>query len=270
MKRRQFLKIALGAALAAASYPIIIERIWVQVNHYRLRIENLPQSFIGFKIAHLTDIHLGTLVSERFIEKVIKKTNRLGADVIVCTGDYVHARNSTSEIDRVWKLLNQLHAADGVYSILGNHDHWADSTRSIELLERSGQSVRHKSRTITRNGEKLVIGGSGDYWEDELGIDKAFTGVDPESCKILLTHNPDSIDTAFMTNLSLAISGHTHGGQVSVPFYGPPILPVTNKKYSSGIIATSKCQLFISRGIGWAIVPVRFNCYPEIAVLELT
>jgi predicted MPP superfamily phosphohydrolase len=77
------------------------------------------------------------------------------------------------------------------------------------------------------------------------------------------------VDTEFNTPLSLVLSGHTHGGQVVIPFFGPPMLPVKNKDYSSGLIATHKTQLFISRGIGWAIYPVRFNCYPEIAVLEL-
>lgn len=88
-------------------------------------------------------------------------------------------------------------------------------------------------------------------------------------CRVLLAHNADSVDTAFNTSLSLVLSGHTHGGQVVIPFLGSPVLPVRNKDYSSGPISTPRTQLFISRGIGWAIYPVRFNCYPEIAVLEL-
>jgi predicted MPP superfamily phosphohydrolase len=84
-----------------------------------------------------------------------------------------------------------------------------------------------------------------------------------------LAHNPDSIDTQFETPLSLVISGHTHGGQVVIPFMGPPVLPVKNKDYSSGLITTSKAQLFISKGIGWSGLPIRINCYPEIAILEL-
>ena len=72
-----------------------------------------------------------------------------------------------------------------------------------------------------------------------------------------------------MTPLSLVISGHTHGGQFVIPFFGPPMLPVKNKDYSNGLVVTHKTKLFISRGIGWAIYPIRFNCYPEIAILEL-
>jgi hypothetical protein len=165
--------------------------------------------------------------------------------------------------------LSKLAAKDGVYSVLGNHDHWADSERSLYWLERTGQNIRHACKPIDRGGDRLVIGGAGDYWEDTLGIDKTFACSDENACRVLLAHNPDSVDTEFTTSLSLVLSGHTHGGQVVVPFFGPPILPVRNKNYSSGLITTPRTQLFISRGIGWAIYPVRFNCYPEIAVLEL-
>ena len=89
-------------------------------------------------------------------------------------------------------------------------------------------------------------------------------------CRIVLAHNPDSADTDFEGRIDLMLSGHTHGGQIRIPFYGPPVLPVSNKTYSSGLkISTKQHPVFISRGIGWAIYPVRFNCFPEIPVLEL-
>ena len=131
------------------------------------------------------------------------------------------------------------------------------------------QSRRGEKDIIYKGRDRILIGGAGDYWEDELKIDKAFSYSDENECRLLLSHNPDSADTDFNTPLSLMLSGHTHGGQVVIPFFGPPVLPVKNKDYSSGLIATPRTQLFISRGIGWAICPVRFNCYPEIAILEL-
>ena len=271
MQRRTFLKSLLlgGATVLAASYPLFIERRWVQVNRYRVPIANLPPAFHGFTIAQLTDIHLGLLVSDAFVEQIVARTNALGVDLIACTGDYVHARNTTTEIDRVWPILSRLRAPHGVLSVLGNHDHWADLERSLYWMERSGQGLRHSHRLIERGGQRLVIGGAGDLWEDTLGIDQAFADSDADGCRILLSHNPDSVDMHFDTDIALTLSGHTHGGQLVLPFYGPPVLPVANKRYSSGLIATARSQLFISRGLGWAIVPVRFNCYPEIAVLEL-
>lgn len=241
----------------------------MQVNRYRVPIADLPRSFHGFTIAHLTDLHLGFLVSESFIEEVVQRTNKLRTDLTVCTGDYVHERNSHLYVDKVWSILSKLEAKHGVYSVLGNHDHWADFERSLYWMERTSQNLRHQCKAITRGRDRVVIGGAGDYWEDRLKVDQAFDDSERNDCKILLAHNPDSIDTSFNSSLSLVISGHTHGGQVVVPFYGPPVLPVKNEAYSSGLITTSKTKLFISRGIGWAIYPIRFNCYPEIAVLEL-
>lgn len=271
MNRRTFLKLAFfgGTAALVGSYPMVIERNLVQVNRYRIPVANLPSSFDGFTIAHLTDLHLGFLVSESFIENVVQRTNKLGADIIVCTGDLVHQKNTVSEIDKVWPILAKLEARDGVYSVLGNHDHWADTKRSLYWLERTGQNIRHACKPVYRGKDRILIGGAGDLWQDELRIDKTFAASDENDCRILLCHNPDTIDTRYNTPLSLVVSGHTHGGQVVIPFYGPPLLPVKNKKYSSGLIATPKTQLFISRGIGWSMYPVRFNCCPEIAVLEL-
>jgi predicted MPP superfamily phosphohydrolase len=271
MNRRAFLKFSLygGTAALVGSYPVLIERNIVQVNRYKIPIENLPLPFHGFTLAQLTDLHLGFLVSESFVEGIVHRTNKLRTDAIVCTGDYVHERNTLEEIERVWPILAKLEAKHGVYSVLGNHDHWADADRSLYWLDRTGQNIRHQCKPVYKDGERILIGGAGDYWEDELQIDKTFACSDEDECRVLLAHNPDSVDTHFRTPVSLVLSGHTHGGQVVLPFFGAPILPVKNKDYSSGLISTPRTQLFISRGIGWAIYPVRFNCYPEIAVLEL-
>lgn len=269
MNRRKFLTILGGAAVLSASYPVLIERNIVLVNRYRVLVRDLPASFHGFTIAHLTDLHLGFLVSDSFIDGIVTRTNELQPDLIACTGDYVHERNTRQEIDRVWPFLARLRAKDGVYSVLGNHDHWADFERSLYWLEKTGQNIRHSSRIISRGTDRVYIGGAGDHLEDKQGIDKAFGIAQDDGCKILLAHNPDTVDTEYSTRLSLVLSGHTHGGQVVLPFIGPPVLPVKNKKYTSGLIPVGETMLFISRGIGWAIYPVRFNCYPEIALLEL-
>jgi len=271
VNRRRLIKLSLYASSLAliGSYPIFIERNIVTINRYKVFLPDLPQSFNGFSIAHLTDLHFGALVSEPFIERVVTRANNLKTDVIVCTGDYVHKRNTTQEIDTVWPILSKLRAKHGVFSVLGNHDHWADTEKSLYWLERSGQNIRHTCVSISKGNERIFLGGAGDLWEDTLNIDEAFADSDQECCRILLSHNPDSADQKFNVPVSLVLSGHTHGGQVRLPLYGPPVLPVQNKKYSSGLISTEKTMLFISRGIGWAIYPIRFNCFPEIAVIEL-
>ncbi|MGR0483005.1 MAG: metallophosphoesterase [Candidatus Electronema sp. V4] len=271
ISRRAALRLA-AYGLAAAmtgSYTVFIERNIVLVNRYQIQLAKLPSAFHGFTIAHLSDLHFGSLVSSDFIRKVVERTNALRTDVICCTGDYVHAMNTTAELDQVWPILMKLQARHGVLSVLGNHDHWADTDRSLYWLERSGQNLRHTCKAIELGKERLILGGAGDLWEDRLLIDQVFANSAENDCRILLSHNPDAMDTPFKTSFELMMSGHTHGGQVRLPFYGPSVLPVENKRYSSGLIDTPKTKLFISRGIGWAIYPVRFNCYPEIAVLEL-
>lgn len=267
--RRQFLKMALwgGAGALVASYPFFIERYAFQINVYKIPVPRLPQSFTNFTIAQLTDLHYGLLMPAFMIERLITKVVQLKTDIIVCTGDYVD--QAAEEIDVVWPLLMKLQARRGIYSVLGNHDHWADSDRSLYWLERSGQNLRHRAIPLVNGDERVWLGGAGDLWEDELKIDEMFQNVLEDDCKIVLSHNPDSVDTNFKTKIDLVISGHTHGGQVQLPGIGAPILPVKNYLYSDGFIPAKKTNLFISRGLGWSILPVRFNCFPEVAVLKL-
>jgi predicted MPP superfamily phosphohydrolase len=270
--RRRFLKYAIsfGTLGLVASYPVFIERYIILINTYRIPVPNLPDEFKGFRIAHLTDLHYGFLVPLRIIENVVRRTNRLPKDMVVCTGDYVHERNSNRQIDRVWPVLSKLEAKQGVFSVLGNHDHWADTDRSLYWLERSGHNLRGSVRPIEKEGKRIWLVGGGDLWEDHLEFDALLRDVPDQECRIVLAHNPDSADTPFTVRTDLIISGHTHGGQVNLPFVGTPVLPVRNKNYSSGLRVSNKNEsVFISKGIGWAIYPVRFNCFPEIAVLEL-
>lgn len=267
--RRRFLKLGFFAGMGALTYTFLIERYLFQVNTYSLPLPALPGEFNGYTIVQLTDLHFGFLMPLAVIKNLIHKANSLEKDIIVCTGDYIHQKDSSEQIDRVWPELCRLEAKDGVYSVLGNHDHWGDFSRSLYWLGKSGQNLRHKAISIQRGSKRVWLGGCGDYWEDEIGIGKAFQNVPERDFKILLAHNPDTADTRFSTKIDLMISGHTHGGQVSIPFLGPPVLPVRNKKYSSGFIKAKTTNIFISKGLGWAILPVRFNCLPEISVLKL-
>lgn len=272
MSRRQFLKLA-GYSVSfglVASYPVFIEPSIVLTNTYRIPVPNLPRAFSGFRLVQLTDLHYGWLVSLDHLRSVIARANRIPRDVIVCTGDYVHEKNSTGQIDAVWPLLAELRAPSGVFSVLGNHDHWADTDRSQHWLARTGQDLRHQAVKLERDGSGLWLVGAGDLWEDHRNLDDLMRTIPESDCRLVLAHNPDTADTEFASRVDLMISGHTHGGQVAIPWVGPPILPVRNQTYSSGLKTSLRgASVFISKGIGWAVYPVRFNCFPEIAVLEL-
>lgn len=271
--RRTFLKFGAlaGGAAFLASYPVFIERSIVQVNNYRIPVARLPAAFEGFTIVQLTDLHYGPLVPYHQLQKVIERANEIPRNMTVCTGDYVHEHDRDRKIDRIWPLLGTLRAPEGVFSVLGNHDHYADTERSVYWLDKTGQNIRHQIRKITRNGQSLWLAGAGDLWMDHRNIDHLLEPIPKNDCRIVLAHNPDSADTIYGPGPDLVLSGHTHGGQVNIPLIGTPILPVSNKNYSSGLKRSIRnIPVFISRGIGWAIYPVRFNCFPEIAVLTLT
>ncbi|OGV83648.1 MAG: hypothetical protein A3K19_16065 [Lentisphaerae bacterium RIFOXYB12_FULL_65_16] len=204
------------------------------------------------------------------IRHVVTRANRILRDAVVCTGDYVHGKDGTQQIDAVWPVLADLTAPAGVFAVLGNHDHWADTARSQYWLQHTRQDLRHKVTPIEREGKRIWLAGAGDLWEDHLSLDTLLRDIPDSECRIVLAHNPDTADTPFSARVDLMVCGHTHGGQVKIPFLGTPVLPVRNKNYSSGLKESLRgTKVFISRGIGWAIYPVRFNCYPEVAVLEL-
>lgn len=272
LTRRQFLKKGLfaGAAGLAAGYPVLIERNLVQTNHYRIPVPHLPRVFDGLTIAHLTDLHYGPLVSLDFIRDVIRRTNDLSPDVTVLTGDYVHGFNRTVQIDAVWPEMAKLKARLAVFAVLGNHDHWADARRSMVWMKKTGWNLRHKKRFIERDGYRLWFAGAGDFFADHRNLDRVLQGIPDKDCRIVLAHSPDTADSEYRRRVDLTISGHTHGGQVNIPLIGTPVLPTKNKAYSSGLKRSLRGEnVFISKGIGWAKIPVRFNCPPEIAVLEL-
>ena len=272
ISRRSFL---LGAGVTGtlgliASYPFFIERYLVKINHYSLSVNNLHPDLEDFRILHLSDLHYGSLVPLKWIKHVLSLAQEQKPDLIALTGDYIHERNSRTQLDIIWPELMKLSAPFGVKMVLGNHDHWADSKYALQLLEESGRSLRNRSEILKKGNGQLILGGTGDYWEDDVIIDDALMGQDDKLPRIVLTHNPDSADLPYSVRVDWFLCGHTHGGQVKIPFIGTPVLPVRNKKYNNGIKSNGKSSLFINKGIGWAVFPVRFNCAPEIAVLHLT
>jgi len=172
------------------------------------------RQFLRFTVVHLTDLHYGFLEPLSFLEQVVEKANGLRKDVIVCTGDYVLKRVGRSpKIDKIWSVLSELMAPLGVYSVLGNHDHWVDSASSIHWLQKSGQDLRHRVHCFEREGQRLWLAGGGDLQEDHMSFDTLLETVPQGDCRIVLAHNPDSADSHFSQRVDLMVCGHTHGGQ---------------------------------------------------------
>ena len=254
------------------AYGFSIERYALRINTYPLYFENLPAEFNGYRILVLTDLHYGLLMSRPWVREILKRANGAGADLIVCLGDYVKKRNSKDQLGVVWPLLKTLKAPGGVFFINGNHEHWADHALSLSLLEESGSSLRHRHALIRNGSAAIALAGCGDTrGGDEPGLDKALARVPDGVFTIMLAHNPGAADLPRDKPVDLFLCGHTHGGQIVVPLIDYPIMiPVDNKSYDSGLRHNARHEaVFISRGIGWGVVPVRLNCTPEIAIIQL-
>jgi predicted MPP superfamily phosphohydrolase len=279
-RRRLITAGAAAVAAGAVGWPLLVEPRRFEVTRRTVPLRGLHPSLAGLRLVQLTDLHHGPWVPLSYIEHVVATANALRPDVVLLTGDYVH--RSTAYIDPVAAALAKLAPAIGVVAVLGNHDWWEDGPRTRASLERAGiPLIDNDRRFITPDrklasfaGDGLCIAGVGDYYEDAQRYDLALDGVPDDTPRLLLSHNPDvAEDRSFHAaghRVDLMISGHTHGGQVYVPGLGTPIVPSRyGQKYARGLVRGPTCPVFICRGIGLTVLPVRVGIRPELAVLEL-
>jgi predicted MPP superfamily phosphohydrolase len=172
--------------------------------------------------------------------------------------------------------LGRLKAPLGVFAVLGNHDFWSGPKATAKIshgLEHIGVRVlRNEAVPLEREGQSLYVIGVDDYWEHSYSLTKALQGVPAEACQILLSHNPDVNENIVSSRnpIDFVISGHTHGGQIVLPFVGAPYLPSPfGQKYRAGLIRDGERQTYVSRGLGVFFVPFRLNCPPDVSVLVL-
>jgi uncharacterized protein len=252
-------------------YSAIYERYVVLYPEEEVYLDNLPSEFDGFRIAILSDIHYGKLDPMFWIEYSLKKIDDKNIDIIVGLGDYVKKRNFDEELISIYPILNKLKAKYGVYLVNGNHDHWANDKLARSLLENSPYNIEGKTKFISKGKDKILLGGIGDYWENQFGVDKILNDDDSSYFKLILAHNPDSSNIEHNQNVDIFISGHTHGGQVRIPFIKySPILPVSDKNFDKGLKENRFGEkVFISAGLGWSILPIRFSCQAEIPIIIL-
>ena len=292
--RRQFLQVTGGAALLSAvlgGYAFALEpRYRLRVSTYRVRTPR-SAALAGvlarpLRIAALADFHAcEPWMPVSRIEHIVDTTNALSPDLIVLLGDYVAGikRFRTALVPmRDWsQALSALRAPLGTYAILGNHDWWVDGPETRDHLEKAGIPVLHNSVAdiALPQGNRLWLAGLGDQLAIPLGRGR-FRGVDDldgtlrqiadtASPVVLLAHEPD-IFPDVPGRVDLTLSGHTHGGQVRLPFVGPPIVPSRyGQLYAYGHIVEDKRDMIVSGGLGCSMLPVRFGIPPEILLIQL-
>lgn len=272
MNRRTFLKragLAAGAVVVLGGAYSLLEAGWLKVDQRALAVARLPAAFKNLKVAFLSDLHHGPYTGLAYLQHCVKLAQDWKPDLILLGGDYVH--RDPKFIAPLFEALKTLRAPLGTFAVLGNHDHWesASQTRS-NMVDAGIADLTNKGVWLERGGGKLRLGGVGDLWEDEQDVKSALGDATANDAALLLSHNPDYAETLQDARVSIMLSGHTHGGQIQVPFIGAPILPSRyGQKYLEGLVQAPKTQVFVSRGVGTISPPVRFLCRPEIHFLTL-
>lgn len=269
--RRRFFKrlaqVAGGALAGVTAAQLIFEDRWLQVTRPRISIPDLPSAFDGLCIGHLTDIHHGPYLSYARVNEIVDLASQLAPDLWVITGDLVY--RSPKYIEPVWQSLGRLKAPLGVWCVMGNHDHWEGIALSRRAARAAGIACLDNDHTILRcAGERLWLAGVGDRWCHDQRLPKALRGLPREAVALLLAHNPEVADDMTDPRVKLMLAGHTHGGQVALPLFGPLLVP-GQRRYASGLVRTQVSQVYVSRGIGMGVVPFRLNCRPELPVYQL-
>ena len=277
MERRKFIKKSLtagvGLGLLGGLYSWKIEPFWLDFNRVKMPIKNLPKQLIGKTLMQISDLHVGNRFDYNYIIKSLIEAQKYNPDFVVYTGDYV-SYESNEQIGQLKKVMQHAtHGSMGTFGILGNHDYgknWADQEVADSISEVLKNNKIHllSNSKSSKNGLNFI--GLDDLWALNFNPKKILSSINNKQANIVLCHNPDVCDLDVWGDYSgWILAGHTHGGQVKAPFLDPFIVPVKNKRYTSGEFDLSNERtLYINRALGH-LWPVRFNVRPEITIFKL-
>jgi predicted MPP superfamily phosphohydrolase len=240
------------------------------INHVVIKIKNLPKEFSGFKIAQISDLHVGPIIGKQYVDRVVEITNALSPDMIVLTGDMIDGPVELIKNDIL--SLGQLKAAQGVYLITGNHEYYWDVEAWLSVFRKMGiRILLNEHVIISKNTSNIILAGVTDY-EASHHLDshqsdpfKSVQNSPDGLIKILLAHQPKSYWAANEAQFDLQISGHTHGGQ----FFPWNIFVSLIQPYYRGLNRYKKLQIYTSTGTGYWGPPLRLAVPNEIALIEL-
>lgn len=263
---------ALGAA-GCLGWTFGIEPHWLDVVRRSMPVRGLPTSLEGATLAHVTDLHVGSIVDSDYLRRALRVVSDLQPDIVCLTGDFMSYDGDWC-IDETARVLESLAIPRlGAYAVLGNHDYgwrWKEIDVADRLVARLSDHGVRVLRNESADVEGLRIAGVDDYWSprfDPVAVMRHHRSVVPS---IALCHNPDAADSNVWFGFDgWTLCGHTHGGQCKPPFLPPPLLPVRNRRYTKGEIPLADGRrLYINPGLGY-LRRVRFNVRPEITLFAL-
>jgi uncharacterized protein len=277
LTRRQFLRGALGTTAVTAFtglYTFKIEPYWVKHEHLLLPIRNLPLELEGKTLVQLSDLHIGSQANWQTINEQLQRVQKLSPDFVVYTGDFV-SYDTAAQFDQLRGVIQHTPLGRlGTVAVLGNHDYghgWNQSDVAAEIVTILADVGIDMLRNDVRDTHGLHIAGIDDYWGTNYAPERVTAVLSPHTPTLVLCHNPDVVDQPVWNGYQgWILAGHTHGGQVKPPFLPPPVLPVENKRYTSGAFDVGNGRfLYINRGLG-NLLSVRFNVRPEVTIFTLT
>ena len=264
---------AAAASKAGTFWATKAEPGWVEVAQVTLTLPRLSPAFDGFRVAHLSDIHMDGWMNRARLTSAVEEVNAQNVDLVAITGDFVSGRTlpARDAANDLVAALGNLKARHGAVAVLGNHDHWADAGEVHRILRAAEiRELPNAVWTLSRERETLHIAGADDLWTRKTDLPAILRKLPDAGAALLMIHEPDFADVSAQTNrFDLQISGHSHGGQVCAPFFGPMILPEYGTKYSSGFYQIGSMIQYTNRGLGMIAPRVRFNCRPEITIFTL-
>lgn len=253
-------------ALAQVAREAVAETNSLTIETVRIYLKRLPKEFDGLRLVHLSDIHHSPFTSLEFIERAVEAANALKPEMFFLTGDFVS--HETEYIAPMAAVLGRLKSEFGSFACLGNHDYWTDGELVTGALR--GENIRvliNEGFRFEARNASVWLSGVDDLMAGKPDVEAALRGSRASEMKILLAHNPAIIRQAAKYRVDLMLSGHTHGGQVKLRDEEKRILP--RRKLSSGLYRRQNTQIYITRGIGTVVVPFRYQCPPEISLIEL-
>ncbi|MFJ5713489.1 metallophosphoesterase [Neobacillus sp. NPDC093127] len=282
LTRRTFLKRTFGSFLTVLGlgsggylYANRIEPTLLDIKQQQINHPLIPKSFDGMKIVQFSDTHLGFQYNLTQFKKLINKINKLQPDVILFTGDLMDEPNKYREMNQLVPLLEQLHAPLGKFCIFGNHDHGGYGSEIYRnIMETTNFTVLlNESTAIKRkDGGSIYLLGIDDAMLGKPDLPLALKNVPDNRFTILLSHAPDLADDAANYPIHWQISGHSHGGQVKIPFIGALVKPPFARNYPEGLYTIgvdNPLNLYVNRGIGTTRLPFRFMAVPELTIFTL-
>ena len=257
------------AALVISTYGVMIRRRWVRVRELDVPVTGLGASFDGYRIAHLSDLHIGSLCPREEAEGWADRVRELDVDLVALTGDYV--THGDAFHDDIAAVLSSMRARDGAVAVLGNHDYFGDAEALVEKIRRGGVTVLRNERiSLSRGAHAITIAGVDDTWTRRADVARTLDGAAGGDPVIALAHDPQLFPALARAGARVVLGGHTHWGQIALPFLATSYnLSRLSYRHHAGTVVLGEAVLYVSPGLGTTGPPVRIGAPPEITVLRL-